>query len=151
MKFGIEKCAMLIMKSEERETIEGIELQNQKSVRRIGERENDKYLGICEADTIKQTGMQEKVGKDYFRTTWKLLKTKFCSRNLIRQINTWAVSLVRYSRPFFKWTRVELKQMDQRSRKLMMIHKVSHLIDDIDRLYMSRKEVEVDLPALRIA
>ena len=29
--------------------------------------------------------------------------------------------------------------MDQRTRKLMMIHKALHPRDDVDRLYMSRK------------
>ncbi len=48
--------------------------------------------------------------------------------------------LVRYSEPFLKWTRDELKQMDQRTRKLMTMHKALHPRDDIDRLYESRKE-----------
>ena len=54
---------MLIMKSRKRETIEGIELQTQKSIRRILERENYKYLGICEADTIKQ--IKKLIGSKY--------------------------------------------------------------------------------------
>ena len=48
--------------------------------------------------------------------------------------------LVRYSGPFLKWTRDELKQMDQRTRELMMMHKSLHPREDIDRLYVSRKE-----------
>ena len=52
----------------------------------------------------------------------------------------WAVPLVRYSRPFLKWTRGELKQMDQITRKLMTMHKALHPRDDVDRLYVSRKE-----------
>ena len=70
----------------------------------------------------------------------KLLETKLNSRNLIKGINTWAVPLVRYSGPFLKWTRDERKQMDQRTRKLMTMHKALHPRDDIDRQYVSRKE-----------
>ena len=99
-----------------------------------------KYLGILEADAIKQVEMKEKIKKEYLRWTWKLLKTKLSSRNLIKGIYTWAVPLIRYSGPFFKWTREELKQMDQRTRKLMIMHKALHPRDDIDRLYVSRKE-----------
>ena len=44
------------------------------------------------------------------------------------------------SGPFLKWTREELKQMDQRTRKLMTMHKALHPRDDVDRLYVSRKE-----------
>ena len=95
---------------------------------------------ILEADTIKQAEMKEKIQKEYFRRTRKLLETKLYSRNFIKGINTWAVPLIRYSGPFLKWTRDELKQMDQSTRKLMTIHKALHPRDDFDRLYVSRKE-----------
>ena len=55
-------------------------------------------------------------------------------------MNTWAVALVRYSVPFLKWTTDELKQMDQRTKKLMTMHKAYHPRDDVDRLYVSTKE-----------
>ena len=42
--------------------------------------------------------------------------------------------------PFLKWTRDELKQIDQRTGKLMTVHKALHPRDDVDRLYVSRKE-----------
>ena len=71
----------------------------------------------------------------------RLLETKLNSRNLIKGKNAWAVSLVWYSGPFLKWTRDELKQMDQRTRKLMTMYKALHPRDDVDRLYVSRKEV----------
>ena len=38
------------------------------------------------------------------------------------------------------WTREELQQMDQKTRTLMMMHQVLHPRDDVDRLYVSRKE-----------
>ena len=38
--------------------------------------------------------------------------------------------------------------MDQRIRKLMMMHKALHLKDDIDRLYVSRKEKEGRLTSI---
>ena len=97
-------------------------------------------MGILEADTIKQEQMKDMIRKEYLRRTRKLLETKLSSRNLIKGINTWAVSQVRYSGPFLKWTREELKQMDQRTRKLITMHKALHPRDDVDRLYVSRKE-----------
>ena len=84
--------------------------------------------------------MKDMVRKQYLRGTRKLLGTKLSSRNLIKGINTWAVPLVRYSGPFLKWTREELKQMDQGTRKLMTMHKALHPRDEVDRLYVSRKE-----------
>ena len=107
------------MKSGKRHMTDGMELPNQDKIRTLGKNETYKYLGILEADTIKQVEMKENIQEEYLRRTRKLLETKLPSRNLIKGINTWAVLFVRYSGPFLKWTRDELKQMDQRTRKLM--------------------------------
>ena len=128
------------MKSGKRHLTNGIELPNQDKIRTLVENETYKYLGILEADTIKQVEMKNKIQKEYLRRTRKLLETKLSSRNLIKGINTWAVPLVRYSGPFLKWTREEPRQMDQRTRKLMTRHKALHPKDDVDRLYVPRKE-----------
>ena len=79
--------------------------------------------------------MKDKIKKEYLRRIRKLLETKLSGRNLIKGLNTWAVSLIRYSRPFVKLTGEELKQMDQRTRKLKTLHKAIHLRDDVHRLY----------------
>ena len=120
MEFDIEKCAMLVMKSAKRHMTDGMELLNHDKIRTLGENETYKYLGILEADTIKQVEMKDKIRKEYL---WRTRK-----------------QLVRYSGPFLKWTRDELKQMNQRTRKLMTMHKALHPRDDVDRLYVSRKK-----------
>ena len=140
MEFGTEKCAMLVMKIGKRHLTDEMKLPNQDKIRTLTENETYEYLDILEADTIKQVEMKNKISKEYLRRTSKLLETKLSSRNLIKGINTWAVPLIRYSGPFLKWTRDELKQMDQRTRKLMTMHKALHSRDDVDRLYVSRKE-----------
>ena len=140
MEFGIEKCAMLVMKSGKRHMTDGMELQNHDRIRTLEEKQTYEYLGIFEAETTKQVQMKNTIQKEYLRRTRKLLETKLSSRNLIKGINTWVVPLVRYSGPFFKWTREELKQMDQTTRKLMTMHKALHPRDDVDRIYVSRKE-----------
>ena len=139
MEFGTEKCEMLVMKSGKRHLPGGMELPNQDKIRTLAENETYKYFGILKADTMKQVEMKDKIQKEYLRTR-KLLETKLSSRNLIKGINTWAVLLVRYSGPFLEWTRDELKQMDQRTRKLMTMHNPLHPRDNVDRQYISRKE-----------
>ena len=118
---------------EKRETMEETELPNQKRIRTLGvkkkekkKRKKYKYLGVLEADTIKQSEMKEKVRKEYLRRTKKLFKIKLCSRNLIKGLNTWVVILIRYSGPFLRWTREELWLIDQRKRILMMIMHKCH-------------------------
>ena len=46
MEFGIEKCAMIVMKSSERYMTDGMELPNQDKIRTQGENETCKYSGI---------------------------------------------------------------------------------------------------------
>ena len=67
-------------------------------------------MEILEDDTIKQVEMKEKIKNGYLRKPRKLLETKLYSRNLVEGINTWDVPLLRYSGPFLKRTREELKK-----------------------------------------
>ena len=69
----------------------------------------------------------------YFRRTRKLLETKPYQRD-----NYPGYALVSYSGPFLKWTRKKNYKMDQKSRKLITMHKAFHLKDG--RLYVPRKE-----------
>ena len=64
MEFSIEKCAMLVMKSGKRHLTDGIDLPNQDKIRTLAENETYKYLGILEADTIKQVEMKDKIQKE---------------------------------------------------------------------------------------
>ena len=61
IEFGREKCALLVMKSSKRHLTDGIELPNQHNIRTLAENETYKYLGILEADTIKQVEMKDKI------------------------------------------------------------------------------------------
>ena len=131
---------MLVLKSDLGHLTHGMELPNKDKIKTLAENETYKYLGILEADTIKQVEMKDKIQKEYLRRTRKLPQTKLSCRKLIKVINTWAVPLVRYSGPFLKWTRDVLKEMDQRTRKLMTMHKALHPREDFNRLYVSRKE-----------
>ena len=88
----------------------------------------------------KQLKLVWKLARSEIIIVIKLLETKLHSRNLIKGTNAWAVSLVRYSGPFLKRIREELQRIDQRTRKLMTMHNALHASDDVDRLYVSRKE-----------
>ena len=65
-----------------------IELPNQEKIRKHREKITYKYLGIMEAETIKQEEMKENIKKEYLRRTRKLLEIKLNCRNIIKGINT---------------------------------------------------------------
>ena len=71
MKYGIEKCAIRVIKSGNRHLTDGMELPNQDKIRMPGEKNTYKYLGIFKANTIKQQEMKETIKKEYLRRTRK--------------------------------------------------------------------------------
>ena len=105
-----------------------------------------------ESDTIKQVQRKNKIEKKKISGELENdSRQNSLAKTTSKEINTWAVTLVRYSRPFLKWNRDELKQIDQRIRKLMTMHKTLHPRGDVDRLYVSRKREEEDFQALKSA
>ena len=60
------------MKNRKRHKTEGMEPPNQEKIRTLGEKETFKYLGILEADTIKQVDERknlERVSQENQKTT----------------------------------------------------------------------------------
>ena len=95
MEFGIEKCAMLVMKKGKIVKSVGIELPDGKVIKSLQEGESYRYLGILEADKFLEEKMKWNVSTEYIRRLRKVLKSKLNGGNLLRGVNTWAVSLLR--------------------------------------------------------
>ena len=55
--------------------------------------------------------------------------------NLVQGVNTWAVSLLRYSAAFISWRKFELQAIDRKTRKLFTIYGRLHPKSDVDRSY----------------
>ena len=84
--------------------------------------------------------MKLNVSKEYVRRIRKVLKSKLNGGNLVRGVNTWAVSLLRYSAAFVSWMKSELQVIDRKARKLFTIYGALYPKSDVDRLYIPRKE-----------
>ena len=149
MEFGIEKCAMQLIKSGKPHLADGMELPSQDKIRTLEEKETYKYFGILKVSTIKLREMKDQIKEEYLRRTRKLLETKLYSRYPIKGINTWAVSLVRYSdyycsgpdKNLSKWTKEQGNYWPY----------TRHYIIETtltDYVYLGRRE-EDDLPALK--
>ena len=86
-----------------------------------------------------------KTVKIFLRQT--IIWNSFCCNNISRELESYSrqncleetlskelipglYPLVRYSGPFLKWIREELRQMDRRKRKLMTMHKALHRYND---------------------
>ena len=95
MDFGIEKCAILVMEKKNIVKSIVIEFPEGKVIKSLQKSKSYKYLGILEADKFLEEKMKLNVLKEYIRRLRKVLKSKLNGGNLVRGINTWAVSLLR--------------------------------------------------------
>ena len=109
MKFGIEKCAVLVLKRSRLAQSEGIRLPDETTIRAMRGSKGYKYLGVLEADGMLHDTMKKKIGKEYLRRVRKVAQSKLNGGNLIRAINTSAVSLVRYSGGIVDWKKQETR------------------------------------------
>ena len=91
-------------------------------------------------DKILNTEMKGKITSEYVRRAKKLCRSKLNGGNLISGINTWAVSVLRYSAGIVDWTVEELVSMDRRTRKILAMNGCMHTTSNVARLYLPRKE-----------
>ena len=140
MECGIDKCTTLVMVKGKIVKSVGIKLPDGKVINSLQEGESYKYLGILEADKFLEEKMKLNVSKEYITRLRKVLKSKLNGGNIIHGVNTWAVSLSRYSVAFVSWRKSELQAIDRKTRMLFTIYGALHPKSDVDRLYIPRKE-----------
>ena len=91
-----------------------------------------------ECDAIKHREVKKLVSDEYTKRLKRMLRSKLNGGNLMRAINTYAVSEVRYTAGIVNWIREELETIDRRSRKMFTAHGGFHPKSDVDRLYTQR-------------
>ena len=100
----------------------GIEISDGQVIKSLQEGESYKYLRILEADKFLEEKMTFNVSKEHMRMLRKVLKSKLKGRNLVNGVNTWAVSLLRYSAAFVGWSKSEIQPIDRRTRNLFTMY-----------------------------
>ena len=104
------------------------------------EEDGYKCLGILEADGVKHKEIKDQIKKEYIRSVRNILKSKLNEVNIISAISSRAVSIVRYGVGIISWTKIELEELDRRTRKLIAMYVAHHLKADVDKLYLQRFE-----------
>ncbi|MEO0683920.1 MAG: reverse transcriptase family protein [Cyanobacteria bacterium J06649_11] len=138
MKFGIEKCACITIKNGNVSKALGIELPSGESIKTL-DNEGYKYLGVLQYCDIKHKEMKLLVKNEYLRRVKAVAKSKLLAKNLFMSINSWAVSVVRYSAGIVDWGEKELKDIDIKTRKILTMSGVFHRKGNVDRLYIKRE------------
>ena len=93
-------------------------------------------------DDFKDESVKDRLSKEYVRRVKKVIRSKLNGGNMVRVINSWAVSLLRYSGGVVRWTKVELRNLDRKTRKLLIIQDALHARADGSRLYLMRSVVK---------
>ena len=70
MEFGIEKYAMLVMKSGKRDMIEGIELPNQENMKTLREKEMYKYWKLAPSNKWKWKKKKTELSQENQKAIW---------------------------------------------------------------------------------
>ena len=139
MEFGMDKCAVLEMKAGVQVRCEGMELPDGKVMQEV-EDGGYKYLGVLEGACMMTMEMKEKVSKEYVRRVKLVAGSGLNGGNMMRAVNAWAVSVVRYTAGVLDWTQKELEALDKKTRKILTMNGAFHKASSVDRLYMKRKE-----------
>ena len=93
-----------------------------------------------ETDGVKHEELKGQIKKEYIRGVRNLLKSKLNGWNIILAIISRAVSIVRFGAKIISWTKMELEELDRKTRKLITMYRVHHRKADVDRLYLQRCE-----------
>ena len=99
MEFGILKCAVVSLQGGRKTRWEGIQLPNREKIGEAGAG-GYKYLGVPELDKILCDEIKRKMKEVYQEKGKLLMKTHLNGKNLFQALNTWAISVIRYSAAF---------------------------------------------------
>lgn len=140
MEFGLQKCAILVMKRGKTvERTHDMVMPDGGEIKAMGEDSDYRYLGVLECDTVKNEKVKTLVCDEYKRRLRSMLKSKLNGGNLVKAINTYAASVVRYTAGIVKWTKEQLEGLDRMTRKQLTLYGALHPRSDVDRLYVDRK------------
>ena len=137
MEFGILRFSVVSLQRGRKKRWEGIQLPNGEEIGEAGTG-GYKYLGILELDKILCDEMKRKVKEVYQKIVKVLMKTHLNGKNLFQALNTWAISVIRYSADFLDWTKEEAKELDRCTRKQFIAGRALHPKSNVMRIYIKR-------------
>ena len=134
MELVILKCTAVSLQRRKKTRWEGIQLPNGEEIREadVG---GYKYLGVLELDDE----MKRKVKEVYQKIITLLMKTHLYGKSLFLALNTWAISVIRYSAAFLDWTKEETKENDRWTRKQLIAGRALHPKANVMWIYIKRK------------
>ena len=99
MLFGLQKCAILVMKRGKIEMgTDDMIMPGRGEIKAMGENSDYRYLGVLECNTVKNEKVKTLVQVEYKKRLKSMLKSKLNGGNLMKAINTYTASVVLHCR-----------------------------------------------------
>jgi len=95
MKFGLEKCARIYLKSGSVQSKMHVGSTFENDIKELDPRKAYKYLDIEEGFDIHHKNEKEKLKKEYLRRLRLILSTELSAKNKIQAIGSLAVPVLR--------------------------------------------------------
>ena len=67
------------------------------------------------------------------------MKSHLNGKNLFQTLNTWAISVIRYSAAFLERTKNQTKELDRWTRKQLIVVTALHRKTNVMRIYIKRR------------
>ena len=138
MQFGLSKCAVAHVRAGRLAAGQSLKLQSGNTIPSVQYGETYRYLGIAQLFGVNLRQTKEKIRKEYLGRICKVWGGNTNSRTRARNHNTWCVGLFRYFFGAVLWTRLELIQLDRKTRNVMAQNKCHHRGAAVERLYLPR-------------
>lgn len=140
MEFGIDKCRTAVTGS----AVRGAEAsaftcESGDIILGMEEEETYKYLGFLQSRKLEHKQIKDRLTKQFFSRSLKIIKTKLNGKNMVKAINTYAIPVLSYSFGVIKWTKEELRRLRTRLSKILNKYCMHHPNSAVERLTLSRK------------
>ena len=138
MQFGNDKCAYLYIEKGNVKSLGEQLIMNNIRLNELPEGDTYKYLGQDESVGYNGQLNKEKVLKEYYKRVRKIWSSELYARNKVTAHNVFALPIITPTIGILEWTKLELEQVDVKTRKLLTLSGSFHRNSDIDRLYTYR-------------
>jgi len=122
MVFGLEKCAKITFKKGKLIHSQNLVIDINREIQALEQGKTHKYLGIEESEGKQYQQMKERLKQKYRR----ILKFEVNARNKIAAIGALAVPVLRYNFDIINWRIEEIKQIDRKTRMMIIMYKMHH-------------------------
>jgi hypothetical protein len=138
MKFGIDKCKIQSMIAGKIES--DFQCKDGEIIESMKEQETYKYLGFVQSKRNEHKKIKRALKSEFLSRVGKISGSKLSGKNLVKAINTYAVSTLTYSFGVMKWNKDELESLRVGINKIMTRNRQHHPRASKERMTLPRNE-----------